>query len=224
MDQRPEQPPEGKLIEDAASQLSLSIREAARRAGISYGRWRQIVQGYQNVSVGSYASVRAPARTLARMATAVGVTPEQMEAAGRVDVADAMRRKAESREVVVAFPPRKPLAETIALHRDESDVFPQMDEQMTLQVERHLPDVEAAYIFAVAGSEGHPGVLPRGDQVFPHSPHEAERWDTLIKVGLGLFPDRGGFSVWQMVMLASVGRVRDDERRAGNPATRAREA
>lgn len=96
MDKRPEQPPEGKLIEDAAEDLDISIREAAKHAGLSYGRWRQIVKGYQNVSPGVYAEVRnAPATTVARMAMVAGVSPELMETKGqRPDVADAMRRRA----------------------------------------------------------------------------------------------------------------------------------
>lgn len=97
MDQRPEQPPEGKLIEDAAGNLDISIREAARRADISYGRWRQIVKGYQNVSPGVYAPVRnAPAKTVARMAAVVGVLPAQLTEAGREDAAralEAMQRR-----------------------------------------------------------------------------------------------------------------------------------
>jgi hypothetical protein len=95
MDKRPEQPAEGKLIEDATADLDISIREAAKRAGISYGRWRQIVKGYQNVSPGVYAEVRnAPAKTVARMAAVAGVTPELMETKGqRPDVAEVMRRR-----------------------------------------------------------------------------------------------------------------------------------
>lgn len=92
MQTRPEQPPEGKLIAAAAERLELSIREAARRAGISYGRWRQITTGYQNTSPGEFAVVRAPAKTLAKMARVVGVTPEQLETEGqRPDAAEAMR-------------------------------------------------------------------------------------------------------------------------------------
>jgi hypothetical protein len=90
MEQRPEQPPEGKLIGDAAARLELSIREAARRAGLSYGRWRQICQGYQNVSPGSFAPVHAPAKTVAKMAKVVGVTPAQLAKAGREDAAEAL--------------------------------------------------------------------------------------------------------------------------------------
>jgi hypothetical protein len=91
MDERPDQPPEGKLIADALNLQGMSIRKAARLAGISYGRWRQITTGYQNVSQGSYARVHAPAVTLARMAVTVGVSPVQLEAAGRADAADALR-------------------------------------------------------------------------------------------------------------------------------------
>jgi hypothetical protein len=82
MDERPEQRPEGRLLEAALKDSGLSIREASRRAGISYGRWRQVTSGVQNVSPGSYGRVVAPARTLARMASVIGVTPEQFEQIG----------------------------------------------------------------------------------------------------------------------------------------------
>jgi len=95
MNTRPDQPPEGRLIAAALERSGLSIREASRRAAISYGRWRQVVTGVQNVSPGVTAAVRAPARTVARMAAVVGVTPEQMETEGhRPDAAEAMRRNA----------------------------------------------------------------------------------------------------------------------------------
>jgi hypothetical protein len=68
MPNRPEPPPWGALITDALHRARLSAREAARRAGISEGRWRQITGGYQVVSAGVYAPVRGPAATLARMA------------------------------------------------------------------------------------------------------------------------------------------------------------
>ena len=91
MEERPGQPAEGKLISDALARKGMSIREASRRASISYGRWRQITSGYQNVSPGSYARVHAPPATLARMAGVVGVTPEQLETAGRPDAAEMLR-------------------------------------------------------------------------------------------------------------------------------------
>jgi hypothetical protein len=87
MPNRPEPPPWGALITDALHRAQLSAREAARRAGISEGRWRQITGGYQVVSAGVYAPVRGPAATLARMAAVVGVTPAQLRQAGRADAA-----------------------------------------------------------------------------------------------------------------------------------------
>jgi hypothetical protein len=90
MTQRPEPPPWGALITAALATEGISAREAARRAGLSEGRWRQITGGYQVVSPGVYAEVRGPAATLARMAAVVGVTPAQLRAAGRDDAAVAL--------------------------------------------------------------------------------------------------------------------------------------
>ena len=87
MPTRPAPPPWGALITAALRAAGLSAREAARRAGISEGRWRQITSGYQVVSAGIYAPVRGPAATLARMAAVAGVTPAQLEQAGRADAA-----------------------------------------------------------------------------------------------------------------------------------------
>jgi hypothetical protein len=87
---RPEPPPWGALITAALASEGISAREAARRAGLSEGRWRQITGGYQVVSPGVYAQVRGPAATLARMASVVGVTPAQLRGAGRDDAATAL--------------------------------------------------------------------------------------------------------------------------------------
>ena len=87
MNQRPAQPPWGALIAAALAHRGLSAREAARRAGISEGRWRQITGGYQVVSAGVYAPVRGPAATLAKMAAVAGVTAAELRAAGRDDAA-----------------------------------------------------------------------------------------------------------------------------------------
>jgi hypothetical protein len=91
VDKRPEPPPEGRLLSEALERSGMSIRQASAKAGISYGRWRQIASGVQNASPGSWAKVVGPARTVARMAQVVGVTPEEMAEAGREDVAQAMR-------------------------------------------------------------------------------------------------------------------------------------
>ena len=159
MDQRPEQPPEGKLIAGAAGRLDLSIREAARRAGISYGRWRQITAGYQNVSPGVYAAVHAPARTLARMAAVVGVTPEEMETEGqRPDAAEAMRETEAHRGAPVP---------QINLERGENDVFPDLSPE-----DRALVDARAPAIADLVYKAALDGPLT-GDRIFPASPVEA---------------------------------------------------
>ncbi len=90
MAERPPPPPWGALLTKALADAQLSAREAAKRAGISEGRWRQIASGYQVVSPGVYAPVQGPARTLARMAAAAGVTPAQLTDTGRPDAAKAL--------------------------------------------------------------------------------------------------------------------------------------
>ncbi|HEX6473302.1 MAG TPA: helix-turn-helix transcriptional regulator [Streptosporangiaceae bacterium] len=93
MTTKPEPQPEGKLITEARKRARLSGREAARRAGISEGRWRQIVNGYIVVAKGVYSPVvGAPANTIARMAQTVDLTPEALEAAGRADAAEELRQ------------------------------------------------------------------------------------------------------------------------------------
>jgi transcriptional regulator with XRE-family HTH domain len=93
MTTKPDPQPEGKLITDARKRARLSGREAARRAGISEGRWRQIVNGYMVVTKGVYSPVvGAPAETIARMAQSVDVTPEQLASVDRPDAAEELRR------------------------------------------------------------------------------------------------------------------------------------
>ncbi len=84
---RPDPPPWGTLITAGIRRAGLSAREAARRAEISEGRWRQITGGYQVVSPGVYAPVHGPAGTVAKMAAVAGVTAAQLEQAGRPDAA-----------------------------------------------------------------------------------------------------------------------------------------
>lgn len=90
MTERPEAPPEGELIKAALEASPLTQRAAARRAGISDTRWRQIVSGYQAIG-GVKVPFRTRDETLARMAHAVGVSPEQLEAVDRAGAADALR-------------------------------------------------------------------------------------------------------------------------------------
>lgn len=85
----PEPPPEGELIRVARLARGLSPEGAAARAQIKLGgaRWRQIERGYKTRDE----TVRAPAGTLAHMAHAVAVPPDQLEGAGRPDAASILR-------------------------------------------------------------------------------------------------------------------------------------
>ena len=180
MDQRPDQPPEGKLLADAAARMNLSIREAARRAGISYGRWRQITSGYQNVSPGSYAKVHAPARTLARMARAVGVTAEQMETEGqRADAAEFMLRE-------VPPPPREIPGPLDALPEDEAAAVGPV-------LARYRERVQHA-------AELNPGRRLRGADIFPaQDDYRARLWDRMAEAGREMLPE--GFTDDQLIAL-----------------------
>lgn len=83
-------PAEGLLLAESLRRSGLSQRKAAALAGITEGRWRQIVTGFQGVG-GVRAPVTGPADTLARMALAVGVDADDLANAGRPDAADVLR-------------------------------------------------------------------------------------------------------------------------------------
>jgi transcriptional regulator with XRE-family HTH domain len=91
MTDQPTPRPEGILIKNARERGRLSTREAARRAQVSETRWRQIEKGYSIPAKGEYNSACGSARTLARMAQVVDVTPDDLEKAGRADAAERLR-------------------------------------------------------------------------------------------------------------------------------------
>ncbi|BEL07876.1 hypothetical protein Q0Z83_060670 [Actinoplanes sichuanensis] len=86
----PRQLPEGRLLHDAQKASGLSIYAVAERAGMSDARWRQIVKGSMSVQ-GVVVPVVANAKTLARMARAVGLGPDDLIEAGRDDAAETLR-------------------------------------------------------------------------------------------------------------------------------------
>lgn len=95
----PAQRPEGRLIQEAAERRNLSARKLAPLAGISEGRWRQIVNGYQSLGGAGRIAVVGPPLTVARMALAVGVDADQLRRADREDAASALERLAEEPRV-----------------------------------------------------------------------------------------------------------------------------
>jgi hypothetical protein len=147
METPPAPQPEGLLLESARQAARLSAREAARRAGISEGYWRQVVKGYQSVSGGAYAPISdVPAKTIAKMAVAVGLSPERMETeGGRPDAADRMRS--------MPAPPARPPAGATLTVADLLGPDPIEGELARLEVEvwtemsRHPAGTRPAAIF-----------------------------------------------------------------------------
>lgn len=86
----PKPTPEGKLIAQRREAIrpKLSQNRAAKAIGLSGNRWRHIEKGFQTVAAGIKAPVMGPADTLAKMAQLVGVTSDELIAAGRQDAAD----------------------------------------------------------------------------------------------------------------------------------------
>lgn len=110
MTDRTGRPPEGELIYRLrqANRPRVGVRTIAPEAGISEGRWRQIESGYQSIS-GQKIPVTAPADTLARMAAAVGGTPDDLDGAGRPDAADELRKlpeppRSEAERLILSAP------------------------------------------------------------------------------------------------------------------------
>lgn len=87
------QRPEGKLLQAAAKMRDVSMRELAELVGLSEARVRNVVNGYQAVGQGQRISIVGPEDTVAKLAGALGVTPEQLETVGRSDAAHALRRR-----------------------------------------------------------------------------------------------------------------------------------
>lgn len=93
MDTPGDPPPEGRLIEQAREAMpgKMSQNKAASRAGMSGTRWRQIVTGVASGGKGIRLPVHGNAETVARMAQAVGVKPEQLVEVDREDAAAQLR-------------------------------------------------------------------------------------------------------------------------------------
>lgn len=93
--------PEGRLIRAARRRAALSIAAAAARTAagdrpaLGPDQWANNERGYSSKAKGR--DVVPPAWTLARMAEAVGTTPEELEEAGRGDAAAELRKNVQAR-------------------------------------------------------------------------------------------------------------------------------
>lgn len=89
-----QRPPESELLYRTRTLRTpqISTEEAARASDISPERWQQIEKGYRSGGRGRRKPVTAPAHTLARMARALEITPDQLEQDGnRADAAKMLR-------------------------------------------------------------------------------------------------------------------------------------
>jgi hypothetical protein len=114
----PAPPPEAQLITRLRENMvpPLSMREAARRAGMSASAWTQNEQGWRKVAPGVTIPVRATADKLARMALVVGAKPERLREAARSDAAAILQK------LIDAGPdPAAQLEEILRNSRDLSD-------------------------------------------------------------------------------------------------------
>lgn len=87
--EKPAPPPEAVLLAVALDAVNMSGTEAATRAGISKQRLSQVLNGMSGH--GMTRGRPAPRRVIAHIAAVVGVTPEQLEQAGRADAAKVLR-------------------------------------------------------------------------------------------------------------------------------------
>jgi transcriptional regulator with XRE-family HTH domain len=86
---------EGQLIRLARMRSTprLSIRAAAEKAGVSAETWGYVERGYQSQGHGKQVRTHIPpADTLAHMANALEVTPEDLEEIDRHDAAQVLRQ------------------------------------------------------------------------------------------------------------------------------------
>lgn len=155
--------PEGRLIETARDDAELSIREAARRAGYSEGWWRQVIERFRE------GADPLPAKTVARFAAAVDVTPEQMEAEGRrPDAARELRTLLERRASAPPRPPRT-FRWTPA---DAGVISPEEEDEITPHATMFLRAIIRAEDAGLDPAEA------TGGQLFPDRPELALAFDT----------------------------------------------
>jgi len=138
-DNLPTATPWGQLIRLARDAAGLSIPAAARLAGVSRDNWGHIERGYQNLGA-KRAPRSAPgnASTVARMADAVGITPERLEEAGRSDAAAVLREMDRRRQAAAEPTDAERFTEWVAAQLHQAGRTP--DQIAAFLRAEHLPD------------------------------------------------------------------------------------
>ena len=105
---RPPPPPEAVLIRLVRQAAKVTVRGAAKRAGISTARWTQIEQGYETRD-GEPRAAWAPPDTLAYMAAAIDLPAGRLETEGqRPDAAAVLREMQRQPGTPPPAPPPEP--------------------------------------------------------------------------------------------------------------------
>ncbi len=131
----------GNALEEARETLDLSKREAARRSGISEGRWRQIVSGFQRPGSGPAAG-RPRRSTVIAMARAVGLDESKaLRLAGYAPLPEVSEPEPMSPEVIQAWG-REMLAEIWRHPRLTDDQKERMTAETTAEIGRLLAKAE----------------------------------------------------------------------------------
>lgn len=94
----------GKLIERVRDEQGLSQNESGPLCGMTNTRWRQIVYGERSRN-GVVVPVRVGPEIWASMAWVVGLTPKEVRAVGRRDVADLLEKLGPN-EALASRPPK----------------------------------------------------------------------------------------------------------------------
>lgn len=111
----------GQLLEDARARVGdtgISIREAARRSGITEARWRQVVRGRQPGRGGAVLPANPKPATVVAMALGVDTDPAAALAAAGLDADLAT------------------VTRLVAAHHRATETAEPMDDQLAAEVER----------------------------------------------------------------------------------------
>jgi len=193
---QPERSEFAHLLAGIQERVHLSYQQVADAAGVNRSQvWRWVNSG----SAPGYEAVRLLAAHL------IAEYPKVADDAARLLPAAGYQTPP------VAAPPQLAAVSVTPLtfERGPDDIFPDMTPAMTAKVDAQVPAID--YLVGRAAEDG----PLTGARIFPASPHEAERWDHLAELG---------YTPWQLIRLMAVGRVRDDERRAGDQPARLRKA
>jgi transcriptional regulator with XRE-family HTH domain len=125
----PEPTAEAQLIGQRREALvpAMSRRQAAAKAGISPSQWSDVERGHKKAGSGVVVPVQATAETLARMARAVGVSADDLVAAGREDAArqlSAFEQEQDLRKRISTVPGLGVLTDLPLPNEDDEELLP----------------------------------------------------------------------------------------------------